>query len=81
MTTPTIRRVFVYPHFSFRVTIVRGEQDFYRKSVFETKYLFTVNDMDLRLMVSCTGSHPRRAVSAIILGDGEKYCKCSYDVL
>ena len=73
MTTPTIRRVFVYPHFSFRVTIVRGEQDFYRKSVFETKYLFTVNDMDLRLMVSCTGSHPRRAVSAIILGDGEKY--------
>lgn len=26
-------------------------QDFYRKSVFETKYLFTLNDMDLRLMV------------------------------
>lgn len=26
-------------------------QDFYRKSVFETKYLFTVNDMDLHLMV------------------------------
>lgn len=26
-------------------------QDFYRKSVFETKYLFTMNDMDLRLLV------------------------------
>ncbi|CAM9870256.1 unnamed protein product, partial [Hapterophycus canaliculatus] len=25
-------------------------EDFYRKSVFETKYLFTLNDMDLRLM-------------------------------
>lgn len=27
-------------------------QDFYRKSVFETKYIFTLKDMDLRLMVS-----------------------------
>ncbi|CAM9216823.1 unnamed protein product [Ectocarpus sp. 13 AM-2016] len=25
-------------------------EDFYRKSVFETKYIFTLNDMDLRLM-------------------------------
>lgn len=32
-------------------TATTTRQDFYRKSVFETKYLFTVNDMDLHLMV------------------------------
>lgn len=38
-------------------------QDFYRKSVFETMYLFMLNDMDLRLMVS-EGVHLRNLTTA-----------------
>lgn len=45
-------------------------QDFYGKSVFETRYLFELNDMDLRLMVSkdvtvCTSSLSSLPVSLV----------------
>ncbi|CAM9188216.1 unnamed protein product [Ascophyllum nodosum] len=38
------------PEFLESIGLQHRLQDFYRKSVFETKYLFTLNDMDLRLM-------------------------------
>ncbi|CAM9823928.1 unnamed protein product, partial [Laminaria digitata] len=38
------------PEFLESIGLGHKLEDFYRKSVFETKYLFTVNDMDLRLM-------------------------------
>eukprot|EP00904_Undaria_pinnatifida_P006761 jgi/Undpi1/3214/HiC_scaffold_15.g06588.m1 len=38
------------PNFLESIGLGHRLEDFYRKSVFETKYLFAVNDMDLRLM-------------------------------